>query len=545
MSRSGKGAWLRAGALCLWVAGVTGACEEGAPPPPQATVPAGGAGSGAAGNGGTGGTAEGGTGNSTAGAAGTGGATGGSAGASGQGTGGSAGTGAAGAAGGAGASATEPEIQWAVRLGGSQLDAALGAAIDPAGNTYVVGVFQGQAQFGSLTLQATALLDGFLVKLDPSGEVLWARRFGGTGLDPLWGVGTDAEGNVYIGGTFDGTLDSELGKGTSLGQADMYLARVSPAGDLVWSKTLGSAGGDALWSLDVQPDGRVTASGMIGGPGSLGGGPLGGNWGRAAMVTLDADGNHLFSRDFTDKDAGGRDELMATALSPSGDRFAVVLYANAFYPEEDAPAPPWADGQEQNPALLRLDPGGKATLVRAFPNQGVDFTRGLAVDAKGRALVPFTFVAPEIDLGAGPVPSAGGLEGALALYEPDGTLVWGRTLGGKFADGASSTAFDAQGDAYALLLYGGTVDFGAGPVTSSKIPAGGLLKLSPEGKTRWLLDLGGTPLTQEPLYGTVSADTFGGQGVVVASRFTGVATLGTTKLQSAGDSDALVVRISR
>ena len=55
-----------------------------------------------------------------------------------------------------------------------------GIAVDGAGNVYVTGDFVGQVTLGSTTLTGTGSTDAFVTKLDPNGNYLWARRWGGS-----------------------------------------------------------------------------------------------------------------------------------------------------------------------------------------------------------------------------------------------------------------------------------------------------------------------------------------------------------------------------
>ena len=89
-------------------------------------------------------------------------------------------------------------------------------AVDALGNAYISGNFQGQGvNFDpSLTSSNTqdsagGTVDVFVVKLDPSLNLVWKTRFGGSGVDSATnvsdqngGIGLDGSGNVYVGGTF-------------------------------------------------------------------------------------------------------------------------------------------------------------------------------------------------------------------------------------------------------------------------------------------------------------------------------------------------------
>lgn len=110
--------------------------------------------------------------------------------------------------------------------------------IDAVGNTYATGRFLGSMTLGSFTVTTTGDgtvagnydEDAFLVKYNANGAVQWLKKFGtaAIGSNQLGQVvTTDADGNVYIGG-------SGL-SGTTINSA--FMVKYDANGNLLWSKT--------------------------------------------------------------------------------------------------------------------------------------------------------------------------------------------------------------------------------------------------------------------------------------------------------------------
>ncbi len=77
--------------------------------------------------------------------------------------------------------------------------------VGPDQNVYVTGQFSSTADFGGTKLTSAGGLDIFVAKYSPSGSLLWIAQAGGTGDDAAQGVDLDAAGNVYVTGSFNGT----------------------------------------------------------------------------------------------------------------------------------------------------------------------------------------------------------------------------------------------------------------------------------------------------------------------------------------------------
>ncbi len=125
-------------------------------------------------------------------------------------------------------------------------------AIDAgSGNIYAAGHFFGTCDFdpgpGIDSITSNGDADIFLLKLDSSGNYLWAHQFGGTGDDyrPAVALGSPGNEKVYVSGGFSGTIDFDPGPGTfNLTSAeDLFICKLNNAGDFIWAKSLGGSSG--------------------------------------------------------------------------------------------------------------------------------------------------------------------------------------------------------------------------------------------------------------------------------------------------------------
>jgi hypothetical protein len=114
-----------------------------------------------------------------------------------------------------------------------------GIDVDPNGDIFLCGAFIDTLHFAGYELKSyDSGYDGFLVKLNSNGLVLWARRYGGKSSDWVRSVASDSIGNIYITGYYRDSIafDSIHYLKKSIGGYDMFLAKMDPKGNVVWAE---------------------------------------------------------------------------------------------------------------------------------------------------------------------------------------------------------------------------------------------------------------------------------------------------------------------
>lgn len=161
---------------------------------------------------------------------------------------------------------------WAVNMGGGVFDYGYSLALDPFGNIYTTGVYQGQADFdpGILVNNLNSVqlgADIFVSKLNASGNFVWAKSLGGIADEYGLGIAVDKFQNVYTTGVFGLTADFDPGVSTfdlvSGGFEDIFVSKLDVFGNFVWAKSFKGTNltPDAGNSISLDTSGNVYTTG--------------------------------------------------------------------------------------------------------------------------------------------------------------------------------------------------------------------------------------------------------------------------------------------
>ena len=142
---------------------------------------------------------------------------------------------------------------WATSAGsGSGGEMGRSISVDENGNSYVIGNFKNEANFGTLSLNSNGEFDIFVAKLDADGNWLWAKRAGGSDFDIGEGICIDLNGNSYVTGSFKDSSTFGNTTFTSNGGSDIFIAKLDVNGNWQWAKQVGGNGNDTGFCINID-----------------------------------------------------------------------------------------------------------------------------------------------------------------------------------------------------------------------------------------------------------------------------------------------------
>lgn len=180
---------------------------------------------------------------------------------------------------------TGNQLVWGAAYGDMDNDQrALSLAIDAMDQPVVAGWFEGSIAF-DVILNSAGSVDAFVAKLGVNGQPLWSRAFGNLANQAAQGVAYDAAGNVLVTGWFEGVLNFGGAPVVSGGAYDLFLVKLGPLGDHLWSRGFGNVANQGGFDVAADPtSGQVVVAGYAAGSVDFGTGALSSSGGEDAVI---------------------------------------------------------------------------------------------------------------------------------------------------------------------------------------------------------------------------------------------------------------------
>lgn len=310
------------------------------------------------------------------------------------------------------------ETLWTQQFGTVSTERAYGIALDIEGSVYITGYTRGDMD-GNHAGNETD--DAFVARFSSDGELDWVVQFGDpVQADRSYGLAIGANGAVYVTGYTKGELE-----GPNAGDKDVFVARLSPTGALMWLRQFGAGGEDKALSVAASADGGLFVAGVTSSALETLAGGL-----DAFLARYDADGNRIWLRQFGTADW---DEATGVAAGVDG-----VIYVSGF--SAGTLGGPLAG--DKDIVVAAFDADGNMLWADQIGSDLNDKGAGIKLDADGNLYV--------VGFSDGDIAgSVGKFDVILVKYAPDRSRLWVRQFGTWEDDGADQWA---EGNLYMDVL---------------------------------------------------------------------------------------------
>ncbi|MBL7937009.1 MAG: hypothetical protein JNM51_14475, partial [Bacteroidia bacterium] len=296
---------------------------------------------------------------------------------------------------------------WAKSMGGTGNDAAKSIAVDASGNLIATGTFSGTADFdpgaGISNLTSTGAGDIFVLKLDATGNFIWAKSMGGSSNDFPGAMNIDALGNIYTTGHYEATADFDPSATvfnlTSAGVEDIFISKLDGNGNFIWAKSIGGISTDIAYAIAIDALGKIYTTGYYSG-------------------TVDFDPN------------AGTSNL----TSVGGDDVFV----------------------------LKLDNNGNLIWTKSIGGSGLEYGKTLVLDNIGYIYFSGLYNGTadfDPNSGINNIVPNGIFDVFISKLDTAGNFVWVKSLGGADMEYATAIILDKYNSIYTAGKFAGKVDF--------------------------------------------------------------------------------------
>ena len=417
---------------------------------------------------------------------------------------------------------------WERRFGRDTRIAQVGLAGVASGGVIVSGRQIGDVDLGGGTLPGPGNnYQAYVARYGSGGEHIYSRSFGDGFAEVSNDVDAYADGSAVFAGTYGFSFELD---GVSLpwdGDDDVFVAKLDPTGNVVWARALGGAGGQQAIAVAAMPDGGAIVAGTTWGAVDLGIGEPQDAFRGEFVMRLDAKGEPVWVQMLPDgdgvvivKDIAVQGDTIAVVgtfssvldvgldqdLSPIGNRDGfVVAYdldgkprwgrvvGGAGYYDAVTSVAFTSDGglvltgdvegdadlgggwlfapmesDDENTFLLELDSASQHRRSFLYGGDGFDRGNGIAVGKDGRVLLTGEIYG-RMSFGAGSLATSEGSrgDGFVAELDAERNPVFLRRFGDGEQQVGQRAAVDGEGRWFIAGTVNGVVDFGLGPTPSS------------------------------------------------------------------------------
>lgn len=385
-------------------------------------------------------------------------------------------------------------------------------ALGSDGSTYYVGRFFQTKDFdpgpSTSNLTSNGTSDVFVLKLDNQGDFVWAKSFGGSGLDFASDIQIDNQDNLYILGQYKNTVDFDPGNSSfnlsSSGNDDVYLLKLNSTGDFQWAKSFGGTGYEKGISLKIASNNDIIIGGTFQNtadfdPGSSVNNMTVINSADCYVLRLNSQGDFIWAKQIG---GPGSEEVGEIELDNTGN----IIISGGFYQSCDFD--PGAANFSLNSNgqidafVCKLASNGNFVWAKSFGGPYQDIIKQIELDINNNIYIAGYFHAT-VDFDPGnnsfTKTSNGNEDMFISKLTSNGDFVWANAMGGSYTyDRILSMKLDANANINFAGSFSQTVDFDPGSNTFNLVGSSSnsdafLAQFTSNGNFNWAYSIVSTP----------------------------------------------------
>jgi hypothetical protein len=331
-------------------------------------------------------------------------------------------------------------IEWATYFGGSGYDNATQIAMDSEGNVYITGMSVEIGRNGQ----------AFIAKFSPVGELLWSADFGGIRGEECYAIAIDLLDNIYIAGRTESISGIAYnGHQNSLaGDWDGFLVKFNKAGVIIWGTYYGGSSFDLVKDIAIDKNGSVYISGYTGSTGGIANNgfknSFGGGWNDAFLVKFNSNGERQWGTYYGGSES---DEALALSIDHNNNIIMVGSTNSASGISYNGHQNSFDDIQDG--FIVKFNPSGQRLWASYYGGSEWDALNDVVTDGNGNIYACGTSSSLNGIASVGYQQTKSGLyDGIVVKFNAIGVRQWGMYYGGEGDDVFQTMTIDEKGSLY-------------------------------------------------------------------------------------------------
>jgi len=324
---------------------------------------------------------------------------------------------------------------WDRTFGGSEEDLCYGATEVSGGGYLVYGTSLSPAD-GDRSAQNKGNQDFWIVRIDANGNKLWDKAYGGNGHDNCYDVIQTDDGGYLLGGRSNSSAGGDVGE-AGRGEVDYWIVKIDANGNKLWDKRYGGGGWDGFWRILSIPGGGYLLGGSS--TSNASGEKSENKQGRSDywVVRIDANGSKLW-----DKTYGGTGDDWISGMTLTNDAgFLLTAYSDSNASGDKS------EGSENtlNYWMVRIDANGSKLWDKTLISQSGSHSKDLIATDDGNYIV-LGLAWASGEGGDRSHPTYGKADFWAVKIDDEGNKLWDKNFGGSGGDfGQSVIPTDDEG----------------------------------------------------------------------------------------------------
>ena len=237
-------------------------------------------------------------------------------------------------------------------------------------HVYVTGVFSGVALFDGQVVTSSGGDDVFLAKYTLDGALVWVKSAGGSSQDISYDLVVDSENHIYMTGSFQKKAFFDQTEVWSVNNSEAFIAKYSPDGNLLWVKQSESSSHSAGKALSIYKD-QVFVTGDFTQEIKFGEESISSKGSSDGFVLSYRQDGQM--QDLIRVGDEGKERINDLVVDDDG-----ILVLGSFFSSSQTNL--WANQGLADVFIERIDLGGNSMWTKTFGSKGMDAGSSMVVD---------------------------------------------------------------------------------------------------------------------------------------------------------------------